>query len=178
MVLPTVFQMIWGRPNIELIFWESIDERVHKKYLQCGIVNRPLKKCLLQKLGVYTRSLDDVHFFFSIKDTNTSEIVVTDILASIYTTQSGGPMRSVHLPPSTIPALINLVEAKAKDNVYYTKTIAPYEAKNIQLPVGEYCAIIRVGTSEKEKEYHRNFYVGNKQQDLRWESVESANNPS
>ena len=168
MALPTLFQMIWGRPDIELIFWESIDERAQRKYLRCRIVNRPIKNCLLQKIGVYRRPSDDVHVLFSVRDTKTSKMVVTGIHAAIYTTQIGKLMPSVSLPASTIPAMINLVEAK--DDAY-TKTIAPYEAKNIQLPVGEYCAIIRIRTSEKEKEYHRNFYVGNKQQDLRWESI-------
>lgn len=174
MAIPTVFQMIWGRPNIEIMFTESIDAR-NEKYLQCQIINRPLENRLLRKLGVYRRSIDDVHFLFSVMDTKTSKMVVTDIHAYIYTTQIGKPMPSVFLPASTIPAMINLV--KTKDDIY-TNTIAPYGAKNIQLQIGKYCAIIRIRTSEKEKEYHRNFYVGNKQQDLHWESIDSTKTPN
>jgi hypothetical protein len=168
LALPTVFQLIWARPNIEIMFMESIDKRAHRKYLHCQIVNPPLENRFLRKFGVYRRPIDDVHFLFSVRDTKTSKMMVTNIIASIYTTQIDKPMPSVSLPASAIPAMINLVEARDDG---YTNTVAPYEAKNIQLPVGEYCAIIRIRTSERDREYHRNFCVGNKQQDLRWNST-------
>jgi hypothetical protein len=166
--LPPVFQMVWGRPNVDVIFSDSKDESNQRKYLHCQIVNLPLENRLLQKLGVYRRPIDDVHAFFSVEDIKTHKIVVIDIMASIYTTQNAEQMISVSLPASTIPALINLVEAR---NDGYTNTIAHYEAKNIKLPVGEYRAFIRVKTSEKEREFRRNFFVGNKQEDLHWDSA-------
>ena len=166
--LPPVFQMVWGRPNVDVIFSDSKDKRNQRKYLHCQIVNLPLENRLLQRLGVYRRPIDDVHAFFSVEDIKTHKMVVTDIMASIYTTQNAEQMISVSLPASTIPALINLVEAR---NDGYANTIAHYEAKNIQLPLGEYCAIIRVKTSEKGKEFRRNFFVGNKQEDLHWDSA-------
>lgn len=164
--LPTVFQMVWGRPNVDVIFTDSKDKRNQRKYLHCQIVNLPLENRLLQRFGVYRRPIDDVHAFFSVEDIKIHKMVVTDIMASVYTTQNAEQMISVSLPASTIPALINLVEAR---NDGYTNTIAHYEPKNIQLPVGKYCAIIKVKTSEKEKEFRRNFFVGNKQEDLHWD---------
>ena len=166
--LPPVLQMVWGRPNVDVIFSDSKDKRNQRKYLHCQIVNLPLENRLLQRLGVYRRPIDDVHAFFSVEDIKTHKMVVTDIMASIYTTQNAEQMISVSLPASTIPALINLVEAR---NDGYTNTIAHYEAKNIKLPVGEYRAFIRVKTSEKGKEFRRNFFVGNKQEDLHWDSA-------
>ena len=167
MALPTVFQMIWGRPNIGVKFIDTTDKRAHRKYLHCQIINYPIDNRLLQKLGVYRRPIDDVNIFFSVEDIETHKMVVTDIMATIYTTQNAKPMISVSLPVSNIPAMINLVEARDDG---YTNTIANYEAKNIQLPVGKYCANIRVYTSEKETEYRRNFVVGSKQEDLHWDS--------
>lgn len=158
----------WGRPNVDIVFTDSKDKGTQRKYLHCQIVNPPLKNRLLQRFGVYRRPIDDVHVFFSVEDIKAHKMMVTDIMASIYTTQNAEQMISVFLPASTIPALINLVEAR---NDGYTNTISHYEAKNIQLPVGEYCAIIKVKTSEKEKEYSKNFFVGNKQEDLRWDSA-------
>ena len=108
--LPTVFQMVWGRPNVDVIFTDSKDKRNQRKYLHCQIVNLPLENRLLQRFGVYRRPIDDVHAFFSVEDIKTHKMVVTDIMASIYTTQNAEQTISVSLPASTIPALINLVE--------------------------------------------------------------------
>ena len=166
MALPTVFQMVWGRPNIGVTFIDTTDKKAHRKYLHCQIINYPLENRYLQKLGVYRRPIDDVNIFFSVEDVEKHKIVVADIMATIYTTQNDKPMISVSLPVSNIPAMINLVEARDDG---YTNTMAHYEAKNIQLPVGEYCAVVKVKTSEIEKEFHRNFFVGNEQEDLHWE---------
>lgn len=168
LALPTVFQLVWGRPNIGVRFIDSTDKRAHRKYLHCQIINHPLENKLLQKIGVYRRPIDDVNVSFSVEDIETHKMVVTNILAPIYTTQNPEPMISVSLPTLAIPALFNLVEARDDG---YTNTISNYEAKNIQLPIGEYCAIIRISTSEKEREYRKNLFVGSKQEDLHWDSV-------
>lgn len=167
MALPTIFQMIWGRPNIGVRFIDTTNKNAHRKYLHCQIINYPLENRYLQKLGVYRRPVDDVNIFFSVEDVETHKIVVADIMAAIYTTQNDKPMISVSLPVSNIPAMINLVEARDDG---YTNTMAHYEAKNIRLLVGKYCAIIKVKTSEKKKEFRRGFFVGDKQGNLHWEN--------
>ena len=78
------------------------------------------------------------------------------------------PKASVSLPVSTLPASIDLVQAMGNGKA---NTIAHYEAKNIDLPAGEYRAIIRIEASEKESKYSKEFTVGLKPEDLIWESV-------
>ena len=70
------------------------------------------------------------------------------------------------LPGSRENRKIFVVEARDDG---YTNTMAHYEAKNFKLLEGEYCAIIRVETSELKKEFRKNFFVGNTQEDLHWE---------
>lgn len=50
MALPTVFQMHWGRPQIDFIFGAVTDRQ--STVLQCTIRNRPINSRVLRALGV------------------------------------------------------------------------------------------------------------------------------
>ncbi len=167
MALPTVAQMIWGRPNIEISFVESSENRRNTPLLSCQFYNRPIENRFLRRMGVYRRAVDSMSVFFSIENIQESKMVVTDIVAEIFTAYDT-PKASVSLPTSILPASINLVEAMGKGKA---KTIDHYEPKNIDLPVGEYRAIISIAVSEKESKYSKQFTVGLKPEDLKWESV-------
>ena len=160
-------QMIWGKPHVKVMF-ETRDSK-DKRYLECELFNLPVANRALRILHVYRRPIDHLQVFFSIKDIQTSEMMVTDILASIHTTQQNvKPMISVSLPASTTPAMIRLVNTR--DNGI-TTAIDNYDAQNIELPAGEYCALIRIEASEEETEYCKNFFVGTNPEDLCWESL-------
>lgn len=164
MLLP---QMIWGRPNIGISFQERGDKRENAMFLSCLFYNRPIENRLLRILGVYRRAVDSMSVFFSIENIRESRMVVTDIIAQIFTAHDT-PKASVSLPVSTLPTNIDLVKAMHNGKA---NTIAHYEAKNIDLPAGEYRAIIRIEASEKESKYSKEFTVGLKPEDLKWESM-------
>ena len=160
-------QMIWGRPNIGISFQERGDKGKNARFLSCVFHNRPIENRFLRMLGVYRRAVDSMNVFFSIENIRESQMVVTDIIAQIFTARDV-PKASVSLPVSTLPASIDLVQAMGNGKA---NTIAHYEAKNIDLPAGEYRAIIRIEASEKESKYSKEFTVGLKPEDLIWESV-------
>jgi len=165
MALPTVAQMIWGRPNIEISFVESFKHGEDGTFLSCGFYNHPIENRFLRKLGVYRRAVDSMSVFFSIENIHESRMVVKDIIAKIYSTHDA-PKASISLPASYLLANIDLVQARSNGKA---RTIASYEPKNIDLPAGEYHAIIRIETSEKESKYSKKFTVGLKPEDLKWE---------
>jgi hypothetical protein len=61
MTLPTVFQMIWGRPKLKVSFWGK------GHILQCGIQNVPVKG-ILKYLGVERELIPDFSVNVLIKD--------------------------------------------------------------------------------------------------------------
>ncbi len=167
MTLPTAAQMIWGKPNIEISFKERGDKRENTLFLSCLFYNRPIENRFLRILRVYRRAVDSMSVFFSIENIRESRMVVTDIIAQIYSTHDT-PKASVSLPTSILPTTIDLVKAMHNGKA---NTIAHYEPKNIDLPAGKYRAIIRIETSEKENKYSKEFTVGLKPEDLRWGSM-------
>jgi len=108
-----------------------------------------------------------MHVIFSIEDMVTSEVFVGDIIGEIKTTYDF-PKSSVSLPPSTFPARVDLISARING---YATTIAPYQAKNIKLPIGKYRTIIRIETPDIVREFSRNFLVSEGLESIRWEII-------
>ncbi len=163
MALPTVVQMVWGKPIINLSF-ESIMEG-NQKTLCCQLTNPPIENKILRMAGVYRRQIDSISAFYSIKDTNTSKIIVGAAFCDIHSAHDV-PKTAISLPSSIIPSRIDLVQARHNGAA---STIAPRQAKNIELPVGKYRATVIIKTSENEKVFCRNFLVKKEAETIAWE---------
>ena len=69
MVLPTVFQMIWGKPLISIKFSEiDSKDNAYSKILECELINLPLDNPILRQLGVYRRTAEGVAVLCSISE--------------------------------------------------------------------------------------------------------------
>ncbi len=170
--LMTLPQMVWGKPHIKVMF-ESRDSKNGRRgpgrYLECKFFNPPVNNRLLRILGVYHRHIDGLHVSFSIKNTKTNVMIVADVRADIDAEWNIEPRPSVSLPASRIPAMISLVMTRSDSGI--STAIDDYDAQNIKLPVGEYCALISIESSEEKTELHKKFFVGTKSEDLCWESM-------
>jgi len=165
MALPTVAQMVWGKPVINLSFESRMEG--NQRILFCQLTNPPIENKILRMAGVYRRQIDSISVLYSIKDTNTSEIMVEDVICDIYSAHDV-PKSAISLPSSIIPSRVDLVQAGLNGTA---RTIAPHQAKNIELPVGKYRATVIIETSENEKEFSHSFLVKKEAETITWELV-------
>lgn len=96
---------------------------------------------------------------------NKSEIVVDGIVCRIYTAHDD-PKSSISLP-SSFSARVELAQAGING---YASTIAPYQAKNMKLPLGKYRAVVTVGTSENINRFSCIFLVTEESEVIKWET--------
>src|SRR5262249_22996935 len=79
--LPTVFQMVWGRPTIAFDFTEThepLDEVANAKILQGLVYNYPVENRLLLALGVRRSPVDDLAAILTIREDGSNRIVLRD----------------------------------------------------------------------------------------------------
>ncbi len=163
MALPTVAQMLWGKPIINLSFESRIEG--NQIILFAQITNPPIENKILRMAGVYRRQIDSISVLYSIKDINKSEIIVEDVICDIYSSHDI-PKSAISLPSSIIPSYIDLVQAVPLSPA---RTIAPHQSKNIELPVGKYHATVIIEASENTKEFSHNFLVRKEAETIMWE---------
>ena len=145
-----------GKPKIFIVYDTYYDKSRQENYLICQIGNTPMGKCS-RWFGMYRRTAEGVHIKFSIQDTETQKMIAANIQASDYT---------LSIPPSNYPEYsFRVVFAKNE----FVKCVDHFNGQNFDLPIGEYLAIVKINTSEKEIEYRRKFSVGSKKEDLHWE---------
>ena len=165
MALPTVFQMIWGKPvvKVKLVVSLSRNKSDTKRYLVCKITNPPVKHWVLRMLGVYRRTADDVHALFHIEDAITHKMIASNVVAKIGTEWNITQMPSVSLPASKTPAVFTIVKVRTDGIATVTDSYGP---QNFELLEGEYYIITTIYVSEKEINYRKKFYIGTKTEDL------------
>ena len=107
MALPTVAQMIWGKPHVrvEFIIPYSLNKRNPERYLECRLTNPPVNSCLLRILGVYRRTAENVGARFHIEDAITHKRIATNVTANIGAEWNITLMPSVSLPATKASAL-------------------------------------------------------------------------
>lgn len=143
-------------PKIFIVYDTYYNNR-QENFLVCGVGNLPIGK-YSSWFRIYRRTAEGVHIMFSIQDTKTNKMIATDIKAS----------DTISIPASNEPEYCFKV-VFAKDE--FIKSYDHFNGQNINLPMGEYLAIIKIDTAGKKMEYRKKFSVGNKKEDIHWESM-------
>jgi hypothetical protein len=150
LTLPTIFQMIWGRPRIMVRF--DVIEVPDGRFLVASIFSYPIKNKLLRLLGVTRMAADDVNARVAIKERE-SQTLISDVVADIKTYTGLQDAQRICLPASIFPARIGIVEvknAKRKVKVYEKKII---------LRAGSYCAFVEIIAAHKTIPAYGDFSV-------------------
>lgn len=162
MTLPTVFQLLWGKPRVNVVLDEHyIDEQNGQtgKCLDCRIANPPIRSSVLRWIGVFRRPADGLSVTISIKEAKTAT-----------TLEVRTPKYTVSLPSSVQPELIfDIVQV---DYSSKTTTIIPASRPgNFQLILAEgvYSVTISVSTTEARVRKYGKFSVRSTPEILCWE---------
>jgi hypothetical protein len=83
--LPTILQMFCGQPNIKIKLRSR--DVYEGRVLECQLVNPPITKHLLKRLGVHRRTIDDLVAVFTIEDVR-GRIVGSTVIADINTARN------------------------------------------------------------------------------------------
>lgn len=77
MSAPTIFQMIWGKPNI----WIELKciPKNNGTVLCCLLCNYPISNSFLKTIGVYRRNAEDLLIFYEITDINNKQFALGHI---------------------------------------------------------------------------------------------------
>lgn len=161
-MLPTIFQMIWGRPKLVIGF--GVRELDGSRVLQYELLNPVIKNRFLRWLGVRRMAAEDIITYFSIEDYNNQRLVFAGKVPDILKYNGTSGAQRISLPTSFFPALIPIVLALDE-----AKAIKVFE-EDIILQQGKYCAII-VATMEGKKSTKRgNFVVSETHPFIYWEA--------
>lgn len=112
MTLPTIFQMFWGQPKIDIEFKTLPDQGG----LYCYVFNRPIGCNFLKKVGVYRRCVEDLIVSYTI--TNKDNIIVSE--GWIPKIDWRGEKRN-SIPGSLYPARIDILFVDQDKTFYFDK---------------------------------------------------------
>ena len=151
MALPTVLQMIFGKPVITIDF--SIINVDSGRVLQCRLFSFPIKQPLLRILGVRRMIAEDVVAHLTITELNKRDQRIHSGVPDIVTFRGTKPAQQISIPPSTFPVRIGIAtisEAQGLVRLYSDDTI---------LEPARYCAFVEVQMEDKTYNSERNFHV-------------------
>ena len=153
MALPTVAQMIWGKPKLAIAF-DSRDVEGGKVMI-CQLLNYPITKGFKKKIGVRRMPVEDMIARFSISKYGTNEVVYPGSVPHILRHDGVMDAQRIHLPASIFPAHFGMA------SVYYdTKTVKVFE-ENTVLPIGKYIVEVNAQFQENESDVQGILIVSN-----------------
>jgi len=152
MALPTIFQMIWGKPKLMILF--GVKEIPDGKILQCELVNPPIRNKLLKRLGIRRVTAEDIMGRFYIEEYGSRRVVFPGEVPKIITHNGTEGHQRIGLAASFFPAIFGIVLSS-----YTDKRVYVFEEQETVLPPGKYCACIHVTMEGKPFEKQRNFVV-------------------
>ena len=154
MALPTVFQMIWGRPRMAIDY--NIRELEGGRVLQCTIQNIPIRNKILRTLGVRRMPAEDIMAGFQIKECNTQQIVFPLVVTKIIAHDGTTGAHRISLAGSRIPAVFGIVVAE--DDIGEVRNVEE-QASTAALRPSKYCACAHIAIEGKDFDIERNFVV-------------------
>lgn len=160
LTLPTIFQMIWGRPKLMICF--DVIEGDDSRFLVVRVYNQPIKNRFLRLLGVRTEAAEDVNARVIIKEYR-SQKVISDVVADIKTYTGLPDAQRICLPASIFPASIGIVEVKDSDGK------AKVYEKDIFLITGSYSVSVQVISAHKTVLAQGEFLVSDNQPFISWD---------
>lgn len=160
-------QMKYGKPKIELRYNVLDTDSKDTRFLECGIVNKPITNRFLRAWGIQRNEAQDVFVRLTITDLRTKQLVIHDINPNIYTDRDPEHMRPV------LPFLSSFISAhfvvSATTQAGATNTMSSQKYKKTHgLTPGDYFAIIIVSASEDVFTFDKSLHVGTKMYDTYW----------
>lgn len=152
MATPTLAQMFWGRPKIEIEFCDDVLEGV--RFLECRVTNSPVTKRVLQFLGVHRDTAVDVWGMWEISEFGTGRVVLPRTTSKF--TGRNGEARSTHVSISsgTIGRRFGVVFLSLDD-----KKVKVVDEPNTTLEIGKYSVDVGIIAAERAKKATRRFMV-------------------
>jgi len=163
MAVDPLLQMIYGRPKIYIEFIRSPSES--SCTLWYYLYNLPIRSNLLDRLGIYRRTAEDVFITFSIWDENNKRWIGEKANAAIRL--NGEEDRRISLSSSGAPARCRIVEATTKGGavVIGRKENTTYSPP---LKASNYRVDITVAYAGGRIKLQKGFSVGKTPADLHW----------
>jgi len=152
MSLPTILQMIWGRPKVTIDV--NVKEMDGARVLECRIFNYPIVRGILKLLCVRRMAAEDIVASFSIEECGSGRVVFPGAVPYIITYTDTKSQR-VGLPASPFPAAFGIVIV-----MYDTGEVKPFgEDTTILLAPGKYSARIDITVEGKRIVEEQEFVV-------------------
>ncbi len=162
MTLPTVLQMIWGKPRIAVGF--DIAELKSGRVLECAIYNIPIRNRLLRWSGIRRTVAEDIMVDFCIEELGSSRRAIRPHNAPYIQSYTGvGPAQRISLAASNISARFAIVKVIASTGV-----VSLFEEDDVMLANGSYCAYVEVVVEGKVNRARGNFEVTDKSPYVYW----------
>ena len=152
LALPTVLQMIWGKPK--LVIAVSDREVTAGKVLQVELFNPPIQNKLLRWLGVKRMTAGDVMGSFKIQEHGSRRVIFPGEVPEIITHNGTGGHQRISLAASFFPATFGVVLSLYEDKKAYV-----FEEQETILPPGKYCVCIHFMMEGEPIETERTFVV-------------------
>ncbi|MFC1909629.1 hypothetical protein ACFLXD_07320 [Chloroflexota bacterium] len=159
MALPTVAQMIWGKPNLSLDFEDRVGEG--GKVMVCKIFNLPIKNRLLRKIGVRTTVAEGIIAHFEIKVANTDEVIYPGVVPHIITYDGNIKAQRVNLAASVFNAFFRIVSVQGNKVTVF--------GEEIVLIVGRYTVFAEITSERNITKAKKDIVVTNKIPYAYWE---------
>lgn len=163
MAIPSVLQMVWGRPKLMVRL--GVLETEPGRILQAELINPPIQNRLLKWLGVRRMTAEDVMATFFIEEYGNRRVVFTGEVPKIVTYNSTGGHQRISLAGSPFPAVFGIVLGSSADKKVYI-----FEEHQTVLPPGKYCACIHVTVEGRPLEKQGNFVVSQTHPFAYWEA--------
>lgn len=144
MALPTVAQMVWGKPRLIITFHSQ--EVEGGKVMTCRFFNLPIAEGLKKKIGVRRMPIEDLMADFSIAEYGSNKVIHPGKVPCILKYDGVNDAQRISLPASIFPAKFGIA------SVYYaTKTVTVFE-ENTDLPIGKYIVKVNAQFQENQSE--------------------------
>jgi hypothetical protein len=159
LALPTVFQMIWGRPKITLESWTT--NLKGGLLLECNMWNEPINNKLLKTMRVYRMPAHDITAYIEIKQAGTNKIKASFVprIRSL----SGAYAQRISLAASPLRVSFLVVYRRHTDGI-----VKVNDEDKSSLDVGKYEANIGVIVDYKPIREQWAFVVSKQEPYLYW----------
>jgi len=163
MAIPSIFQMLWGRPILKVVFENGVEES--KRFLPVYLSNPPIKNRFLRTLGVRRETIQSITAQFRISELGSGKIVINSRQARIYSDDDPddkGRFRTILPPTYSIAGCIMVASWVDKSR----EVVIPPDRLRKQLesiPEGTYLVQILFMVEGEKQEESRQFIVGKTQ---------------
>lgn len=167
--LPTVLQMFWGRPVLELEFSRAVEDRT--RALVVFVKNPPVKSRLLKGLRVRRDTIQSLTASFRVSESGSRKVIAPILHALFYTDEELNPIarQRISLPP-TYTVGTSFSVAVWKDDEEGTVLVPDRLRQPLRLNPGLYHVQVIMLVDGQQKRYERRFLVGERADDLVWVS--------